>query len=153
MKIAVNTTTKKIVDILPDGATESHKFLVNNNYKLLDVENPMIGGEFRELTYDELLPILAIEAKEEYELKANELIANTPSSEVSTWTKQEAEARAYLLDNTASTPLIDAIYTAREVEKIFLVSKIIEKADAYSIAIGTLLGTKQKQEKQLTPGE
>ena len=61
MKVAVNTTTKTIVDILPDSATESHKFLVNNNYKLLDVENPMIGGEFRELTYDELLPIQTVE--------------------------------------------------------------------------------------------
>ena len=61
----------------------------------------------------------------------------------------EQEARAYLLDSNASTPFIDAICLARECDKSYLVWKIIEKADAYAVAVGTLTGIRQKQEKLL----
>lgn len=73
MKVAVNTTTKTIVDILPDNATDSHKFLVNNGYKLLDIENPMTDGGFRDLTDDELLPIQAVEWKANRELLVSQI--------------------------------------------------------------------------------
>ena len=73
MKVAVDTTTKTIVDILPDNATDSHKFLVNNGYKLLDIKNPMIGGGFRDLTDDELLPIETVEWKANRELLVSQI--------------------------------------------------------------------------------
>lgn len=88
----------------------------------------------------------------DYENAVSQLISSVPNSEISTWTKQESEARSWLVDNTVSTPLIDAICLARQVEKAYLVNKIIEKADAYATAIGALVGERQKQEK-LIKGE
>lgn len=62
----------------------------------------------------------------------------------------EQEARAYLLDSNAPTPFIDAICLARECDKSYLIGKIIEKADAYAIAVGTLIGIRQKLEKEIS---
>lgn len=65
MKIAVDKTTKKIVDILPDNATESNKFVVNNGYAFLEVTEDvfLVDGSFRDLTEDELSPIVSEENK------------------------------------------------------------------------------------------
>ena len=81
-----------------------------------------------------------------YEEKVKSLTAGTPESEKLTWAKQETEARAWLLDNTVATPLIDGIVSAREVDKAELVSKIIAKADAYATAVGVLTGKRQAVE-------
>ena len=71
-------------------------------------------------------------------------------NERSTWTKQESEARAWLLNNDVSTPFIDAMLSSRsDHTKESLVNKIIEKADLYAMEVGKLLGEKQKQEKAL----
>ena len=89
-------------------------------------------------------------ANVDFEAAISSLTSSIPTSEISTWTKQESEARAYLLDSNASTPFIDAICLARECDKSYLVAKIIEKADAYAIAVGTLTGIRQKLEKEIS---
>lgn len=85
----------------------------------------------------------------EYEKKVAALTAGVPYSEIQTWTKQEAEARAYLADDTSSTPLIDSLAATRGVDKDVLVGKIIAKADAYAVAIGRLTGLRQKVEDEI----
>lgn len=84
-----------------------------------------------------------------YEKQVKALTEETPDSEKLTWSKQEAEARAYLVDNTANTPLIDAIVTARGCDREYLVGKIIEKTNSYAIAVGALTGERQKKENEL----
>ena len=86
----------------------------------------------------------------DYENAVSQLTSSVPNSEISTWAKQESEARAYLLDSTASTPFIDAICLARGIDKSYLVDKIIEKADAYAVVVGMLTGVRQKLEKEIT---
>ena len=93
---------------------------------------------------------LLSKANADFETAISSLTSSIPTSEISTWTKQEQEARAYLLDSTASTPFIDAICLARGCEKSYLVGKIIEKADAYAVAVGTLTGVRQKLEKEIS---
>lgn len=88
----------------------------------------------------------------EYEQSIAQLTAGTPESEKGTWSKQAAEARAYTADNTAPTPLIDGIATARGVDRVYLIGKIIEKADAYTVAIAQLTGERQAKEDQLNAG-
>lgn len=88
----------------------------------------------------------------EYEKAIAQLTAGTPESEKGTWSKQEAEARAYTADNTAPTPLIDGIATARGVDRVYFIGKIIEKADAYTVAIAQLTGVRQSKEDQLNAG-
>ena len=73
MKVAVNKTTKTIVDVLPDNATKDYKFLIANGYSLLDIEEPMIDGEFRDLTDDELLPIETVKWKANRELLVSQI--------------------------------------------------------------------------------
>lgn len=123
---------------------DSFEFDSNYNYK---VEN----GEIKSYEKTDNSYLLN-KLNSDFESRILQLTSSTPQSEISTWTKQESEARAYLLDNNAFTPFIDAICDARGVEKDYLVSKIIEKSDAYAIAVGELTGLRQKQEK-LIKGE
>lgn len=77
------------------------------------------------------------------------ITAGYPSSEVLSWPKQEAEARAYIADNAAATPLLDALAEARGVAKAELASRIIAKADAFSTLSGSLIGKRQALEDAL----
>ena len=121
-------------------------FIFDNNYTYKVKNNKVIKTERNDINY------LLEKINQEFTSSVNNLTSSIPSSEISTWVKQESEARAWLIDNNVSTPLIDAICTSREVDKAYLVNKIIEKADAYAIAIGTLTGERQKQEKLIIEG-
>lgn len=163
MKVAVDLTTKVIIDLLPDEATSNTPFLINNGYIMLDIENPIsshienedgtISTTFIELTNAELLPYVLKDINKEYEDAVRNLTIGTPESEKQTWLKQESEAISYLIDNNTNTPLIDAICLSRYYDKTYLVDKIIQKANAYASAIGALVGERQKQEKLILDGE
>lgn len=121
-------------------------FIFDNNYTYKVKNNKVIKTERNDINY------LLEKINQEFTSSVNNLTSSIPSSEISTWVKQESEARAWLIDNNVSTPLVDAICTSRGVDKAYLVNKIIEKADAYAIAIGTLTGERQKQEKLIIEG-
>lgn len=78
-----------------------------------------------------------------------EVRAKYPESEVLSWTKQEQEARDWLADSSTETPLVDALATERGIDKDELVSRIIAKADAYTLAVGTTVGKRQRLEDQI----
>ena len=70
--------------------------------------------------------------------------------EMSSWDKQEVEARAWIADNTYQTPFIDALLIGRNIEgetKAILVDKIIAKADAYKTFYGQILGKLHAKQK------
>lgn len=120
---------------------DNFEFNSNYNYK---VENSgVIKTERSDISY------LLNKANSNFETAISSLTSSVPKSEIATWAKQEQEARAYLLNSNAWTPFIDALCLAREVDKSYLVGKIIEKADAYAVAVGTLTGIRQKLEKEL----
>ena len=60
-----------------------------------------------------------------YEASISALTETYPPSEILSWDKQETEARAYLADANASTPFIDALSTARGIDKTELVTRIM----------------------------
>ena len=91
-----------------------------------------------------------VNANTEYENQVKALTTGIPESEKLTWTKQEQEARAYLADSSAVTPLLDGIVASRGVDKDYLVLKVIEKADMYATTIGYLIGYRQAVENTLT---
>ena len=73
----------------------------------------------------------------------NAIIGAVATLETISFTTQEKEARAWVLDNTVSTPFIDALLVSRNIQgetKKILADKIIKKADAYTTAYATLLG-------------
>ena len=121
---------------------DSFEFDSSYNYKIEN--NEIVKTERNDKAY------LLSKANADFETAISSLTSSIPTSEISTWTKQEQEARAYILDSNASTPFIDAICLAREVDKSYLVGKIIEKADAYAVAVGTLTGVRQKLEKEIS---
>ncbi|WP_279030078.1 hypothetical protein [Bilophila wadsworthia] len=77
------------------------------------------------------------------------LTLSYPSREISTFDKQESEARAYTADATASTPLLSALATARGILLPDLVGRVLAKADAFAVASGTIIGWRQGVEDRL----
>ena len=121
---------------------DSFEFDSSYSYKIEN--NEVVKTERNDNSY------LLSKANADFETAVSSLTSSIPTSEMSTWTKQEQEARAYLLDSNASTPFIDAICLARGCEKSYLVAKIIEKAAAYAVAVGTLTGVRQRLEKDIS---
>lgn len=72
-----------------------------------------------------------------------------PDDERLTFDKQEQEARDWLADNFASTPFVDSLAAGRQMDKAELVNRIIAKADAFTIASGSLTGQRQRYEDML----
>lgn len=77
------------------------------------------------------------------------LTASYPASELLTFDKQEAEARALLADPEASTPFLTPLAAARGLETEELARKVIAKADAFTTASGHVIGLRQKDEDRL----
>jgi hypothetical protein len=84
-----------------------------------------------------------------YEAAVKEMTNGYPGDEVGSWPQQEAEARAWLTDASASTPWIDAAAVGRGVDKAALIEKIITKATLFAPAHGQLTGRRQKLRDQI----
>lgn len=91
---------------------------------------------------------MEITASYQQEVKA---LTNAQAYELSSFTKQENEARAWLANNTVNTPFIDGLLIARYLgeTKAELVDKIILNADAYATAYSQTLGKFQKISKKI----
>lgn len=77
------------------------------------------------------------------------LTTTYPDREISTFDKQEAEARAYMADPEAPTPLLSALAKARDIDMDELVKRVIAKADAFAAASGYIIGQRQALEDQI----
>lgn len=116
----------------------------------LNVEpDPTWTTEPAPLTIPELITIQLGEINADCEQAIALISAGYPDSEVLSWPKQETEARAWLANNSAATPLIDALASTRGVDKADLVGRIIAKADAFAQESGELIGKRQGLEDQL----
>lgn len=81
------------------------------------------------------------------------LTGGYPASELLTFDKQEAEARAYLADNASPTPLLTALAAGRKISLAELASKVLAKADAFAAASGYVIGQRQGLEDLLDAAE
>ena len=75
--------------------------------------------------------------------------AGYPEDEVGSWPKQEAEARAWLLNANAATPWIDGASAGRGMAKAELVNKIMVNAALSASLHGELTGKRQKLRDQI----
>lgn len=108
----------------------------------------VLGPELAELKTAKLAEINTF-----YQQAIADLTPTYPDDERLTFAKQEQEARAWLADNAASTPFVDALASGRQMGKAELVSRIISKADAFAIASGSLTGQRQRYEDMLKDAE
>lgn len=69
-----------------------------------------------------------------------------PDSEVLSWDKQEAEARA------GGGPLVSALAAARGIDEQELIRRIMVKAEAFAVLSGTIIGQRQALEDQVRAG-
>ena len=90
------------------------------------------------------------QALTEYEAAIEAMIGRVPHTELSSWAKQEAEARN--LDKP--TPMIDQLVISRGLGETReeLAAKIIANADAYAIGYAQVLGEYQAKLKALENG-
>lgn len=121
----------------------AHEALTEINYTQAQA---LINGE---LTHDELLAKQKTVINAAFSEAIALLVTQYPQDEISSWPKQEQEARAYVANNTAQTPLLDSIAAARQIAKSELVQRIIAKAELYAQISGQLIGYRQKLEDQL----
>lgn len=86
-----------------------------------------------------------------YQAALKAMVGTTDSAEMASWTKQETEARAWVADNNAVTPIIDNLLLGRAMSetKAELVGKIIAKADGYAVAYAQVLGMYHAKQKAL----
>lgn len=98
---------------------------------------------------DDLKAVKLVEINAAYQQAIADMTPGYPDDERLTFDKQEAEARSWLADNSASTPFVDALATGRQMDKAELVRRIIAKADAFAIASGSLTGQRQRYEDLL----
>lgn len=127
------TEPHKMEDLgpLPDGATTERP------------EKP-----FSQIKIEKLNEINA-----SYQQAIATLTPTYPDDERLTFDKQEQEARAWLADNSASTPFVDALASGRQMDKAELINRIIAKADAFALASGSLTGQRQRYEDMLDVAE
>ena len=126
-------------------------FIVEGPDSLLMQRVSLIDGKVVEYvpTFEELKYAKLSEINAAYNAATSALVSAYPKSELLTFDKQEAEARAWQADNSAETPLVDMLAAGRQIDKAELVRRIIAKADAFALATGYLTGQRQRYEDLL----
>lgn len=103
-------------------------------------------------------PVITLEEAKTHKLREinnaadkaiSELTITYPNREIATFDKQESEARAYAADPTSHTPLLSALAEARGITLDDLVKRVLVKADAFAVASGHIIGTRQALEDHL----
>jgi hypothetical protein len=100
-------------------------------------------------TQEQMRDFALVRINAAYQATIDALTAGYPVGEVESWAKQETEARAYMADNLAPTPWIDAAAAARGMEKPELINRIIQKADLFAPFHGYYTGIRQKLEDEI----
>jgi len=133
----------KVFDINHNGCLYS-QFTVEDAQKAGIPQTVIDKAAFN---HEKSLKLAEINIQAQKELSS--FTATYPEGEVSTFDKQESEAKAFIADNTADTPLLDALATNREIDKAELATRIVTKATAFSAASGAIIGKRQKLEDRL----
>jgi hypothetical protein len=110
---------------------------------------PSVVDPLSSLSLDELKLRKLAELSAAFATRIATLKAAYPEDEIQSWFKQEAEAKAYVADNTAATPLLAAMARARGISIDDLAGRVIANADVYSVAAGSLIGNRQKYEDEV----
>lgn len=72
-----------------------------------------------------------------------------PQIEMGSWPEQLHEAKSFIADSTAKTPMLSCIANERELSVAELAGRVITKANQFSILTGTAVGRRQVKEDQI----
>ena len=132
---------------------EASSWCLRNNAFITIIEGVYTIVAISEPDLPDLKSRKLVEINTAYQQAIAEMTPGYPDDERLTFDKQEAEARAWLADSSASTPFVDALAAGRQMDKAELVSRIIAKADAFALASGSLTGQRQRYEDLLDAAE
>ena len=138
---------RPVVPLYRNGTLADHDYL----RRTLEFYGLPVGPEL--LTLEELKSSKLADINAAYDTATSALVSTYPQTELLTFDKQEAEARAWEADNAAETPLVDMLAAGRQMDKTELVSRIIAKADAFALAAGYLTGQRQRYEDMLAAAQ
>lgn len=141
-------------DNIPDDAVQVDDALFFQTINEIDGIWSLVGGEvvktpLPEPTIADLKQSKRTEINAAFEQEMQQITNGYPPNEISSWSKQEIEAHAYVAKNSAATPLIDALAANRDIAKADLVLLIIAKADLFASISGRLIGKRQALEDAL----
>lgn len=127
---------------------------VSDDYPQLGIsEDPEAQKYQHDLTADETAAAINFNKylfkriiRDRYNQKFKELNKWSSDLEAATWEQQKSEAAAWTADNTATTPMLTTMATARGISVSDLVGKINTKVTAYNNALATLLGEQKDKE-------
>ena len=77
---------------------------------------------------------------DDFVVASGEILRKYHQSDITSWYKQEQEARAWAASNLAHTPFLDAMLSNHVRTKQELVDDILQKSNEYKVFIGRLLG-------------
>lgn len=110
-------------------------------YDLSDAEK-VKAVEFNQYLFKRII-------RDRYNAKFMGLSKPASHGEKASWDQQRKEAEAWTADNSASTPMLTTMATARSISVSDLVSKINTKVTAYNSAVATLLGEQKALEDEV----
>lgn len=111
--------------------------------------NYYIPGFEPNLSFEELQNIKLQEINTRYSIEATLVKKDIPEEEVLSWDIQRLEAKSYRLNAQEPTPFLDILASTRNVDKDWLVEKVLEKVQIYEQIIGYLTGKRQKYEDMI----
>lgn len=106
---------------------------------LLDSHNIKLAAEATQAAIDT--------ASQEFVAETAAMTASYSQAEIDTFSTQEAEAIAWSFDDTAPTPLLDAIISESGVTKAELVMSVVVKAATLKVAVGAAIGRKKMKQR------
>lgn len=102
------------------------------------------------LSLEQLLGNKQAEIVQKFKAAMSPITGIYTDEDIASFPTQEAEAKAWQADNTATTPFIDGLLANRPtVDKAALVQRIIDNATTYKAVAGPAIGKKQHYEDQL----
>lgn len=139
---------------IPEGSVEVSDELFTRTINETDGIWSIVAGSIAKLPLPvPSIPVLKqkkrLEINSAFEQSIQQITAGYPASEKSSWLKQESEARAFVANHSAPTPLVDHLSAERGIPKIELVTRILAKSDLFAAASGQLIGKRQRLEDQL----
>ena len=103
-------------------------------------------------------PVLRAELKAQLVIDSQKFVDEAilklyPKFEVDTWQNQLRDANAYIADNNAITPTLDALAAQRQITKLSLANKIIAKSAVFEAFSSAQAGERQRLEDLIDEAE
>lgn len=105
--------------------------------------------EAQELNQVKTAKSAEIDAHAQMWVDVNTGAGSTPAFELTSWTAQGDEAKAWSVNKAANTPIIAQIAAERGVPLDLMRQKVLDKRLAYEAVVGRVVGRRQKLQGQL----